>query len=81
MSKLTLTVMIIVSVLGATEKTIQGKITYLTADQVYCDLGREDGVNVGDTLTVFRRNDEIGKIITTNLARQSSVCASLIPVT
>ncbi len=70
-----------VAVSGAADKLIQGKITYLTQDQVYCDIGSGDDLSVGDTLTVFRRTEELGKIIVTNLATHSSVSSSLIPTT
>ncbi len=58
----------------------EGKITYLTAEQVYCDLGMNDGASVGDTLTVTRRTQEIGWIIVTHLAKKSSVTNSLVPI-
>ncbi|MDP6396413.1 MAG: hypothetical protein QF712_01775 [Candidatus Marinimicrobia bacterium] len=58
----------------------EGKVTYLTADQVYVDIGSDVGVAVGDTLLVFRRNEELGPVVITNVARKSSVCQSLIPV-
>ncbi|MFQ6613115.1 MAG: hypothetical protein ACE5D2_08470 [Fidelibacterota bacterium] len=57
----------------------EGKITYLTADRVYCDLGSNSGAAVGDTMTVFRRDQELGLIVVTNVARKSAVCLSLVP--
>ncbi|NQV36778.1 MAG: hypothetical protein HQ509_02095 [Candidatus Marinimicrobia bacterium] len=81
MNKYILSIIVTLTLVQALEKTVVGKITYLTSDQVYCDIGRDDGVSIGDTMTVSRRNDEIGKIIVSNLASQSSVCTSLIPIT
>ena len=58
---------------------VEGKITYLTADQIYCDVGTIGGASVGDTLKVLRREQELGLILITNVARKSSVCLSLVP--
>lgn len=58
----------------------EGKITYLTADQVYVNIGSEAGGSVGDTLLILRRNEELGPVVITNVARRSAVCQSLIPV-
>ncbi len=60
---------------------IHGTITYITSDQVYCDIGKEDGLMVNDTLTVFRRTEEIGKLIVSHLSKGNSVCVSLVPTT
>lgn len=54
--------------------TINGRITYLTTNLVYTDIGSEHGAEVGDTLSVFRRNEEIGLIVITNLANRHSAC-------
>ncbi len=59
---------------------IEGHITYITMDQVYCDIGSAKDAEVGDTLTVLRRNDEIGLLVITNIARKSSVTLPLVPV-
>ncbi|NOZ04481.1 MAG: hypothetical protein GXO92_07765 [FCB group bacterium] len=65
---------------GDTEPvTIRGRITYVTVDQIYTDLGSNAGVEIGDTLHVLRRQEEIGLIVVTNIARKSSVCSPLVP--
>jgi len=61
-------------------KTIEGFITYITMDQVYSDVGSVKGAEIGDTLTVFRRNDEVGLLVITNIARKSSVSHPLVPI-
>ena len=61
------------------EVKADGKITYLTLDQVYCDLGTDAGADQGDTLKVTRGTDEIGLIVVSFISRQSSVCKPLVP--
>ena len=60
--------------------TGQGKVTYLTADQVYCDIGTSQGVSVGDTLQLFRRSEIIGDLVITHSAKNSSVSSPLVPI-
>lgn len=74
-----LLVALMTGLLAQDRVTIQGKITYLTVDQVYSDVGQIDQVEIGDTLTVLRKNKEIGRIIVTNLASKSSVSSSIVP--
>ena len=57
----------------------EGSITYLTMDQVYCDLGSDQEARVGDTLHVWRRDEEVGLLVITNVARKSSVSRPLSP--
>ncbi|MFC1549850.1 hypothetical protein ACFL46_00975 [Candidatus Neomarinimicrobiota bacterium] len=59
---------------------VEGKITYLTIDQVYCDLGINDGINLGDTLIVRRDSEDIGLIIIANLANNSSIGNPIAPI-
>jgi len=54
-------------------KELQGTVTYITVENVYCDLGSEHGLSSGDTLRVFRRNDEIGLLVVQSAGRKSSV--------
>lgn len=82
-SRLSLLLIAVITVSMAQEADIikvEGKITYLTADQVYVDIGSEAGGAVGDTLLVLRRNEELGPVVITNVARKSAVCQSLVPV-
>jgi len=50
-------------------RTLEGHITYITMDQIYCDIGSVKGAEIGDTLTVFRRNDEVGLLVITVTSR------------
>jgi hypothetical protein len=67
---------------GQTYETVsgQGKVTYLTADQVYCDIGTSQGIVVGDTLQIFRRTEVLGDLVISHSAKNSSVCTPLIPM-
>jgi hypothetical protein len=59
--------------------TVEGRITYITLDQVYTDLGTVAGAGVGDTLQVYRRQEKIGLLVVSSVARKSSVCTPLVP--
>ncbi len=74
-----MSLLLISALAGQTGVHSEGKITYLTADRVYCDLGSNNGAAVGDTMTVYRRDQELGLVVVTNVARKSSVCLSLVP--
>jgi len=60
------------------ETQVRGEITYVTSQSFYCDVGRNDGLVVGDSLSVFDNNILLGISIISNLSSTSSVC-SLIP--
>ncbi len=62
------------------QETVMGRITYLTADRVYTDLGSGSGIALGDTLQVLRRDTEVGLLQIESLARNSSVCIPLTSV-
>ncbi len=57
---------------------VEGTVTYITIENVYCDLGSEQGVGLGDTLKVLRRNDEIGILVVQSTGRKSSVTIPLV---
>lgn len=57
----------------------EGKITYITSDLIYTEIGSDDYASLGDTLRVLRRGSEIGLLVITNLSRKYSVCQSLVP--
>jgi len=61
-------------------KQVEGTVTYITVENVYCDLGSENGLYIGDTLHVFRSNSEIGLLIVQSTGRKSSVASPLVPV-
>ena len=58
--------------------SIEGKVTYITSDQVFVNVGSLVNVEVGDSLTVMRRNEEIGFLIIKSIARNSSVTTPVI---
>lgn len=59
-------------------KQVEGNVSYITIENVYCDLGSEQGVGLGDTLKVLRRNDEIGLLVVQSTGRKSSVTIPLV---
>ena len=65
---------------GDLNSQVEGSITYITVENVYIDLGSEDGLGIGDTLPVYRRNDEIGLLVVQSAGRKSSVTNPLVPV-
>lgn len=50
------------------------KIKYISADFVYLDGGKEDGLSVGDTLGVFRGKKRIATLVVSFLAQHSASC-------
>lgn len=58
----------------------EGTITYITIDQVYSNIGLNKGANIGDTLKVLRRGQELGLIHITSIANKASVSKSLVPI-
>ena len=76
-----LVVLIVSLVMGQESRQVraEGAITYWTMDQVYSDLGSDQGADVGDTLHVWRRDEEVGLLVITNIARKSSVAHPLNP--
>ncbi len=57
----------------------EGKITYITSDLIYTEIGSDDYASLGDTLRIIRRGSEIGLLVITNLSQKYSVCQSLVP--
>ena len=47
---------------------ITGRVTYFTADQVYCDLGANNQIVIGDTLDVSRRAETLGVLLVSHIA-------------
>jgi len=64
---------------GNSDNQTSGAVSYITVENVYCDLGSENGLAIGDTLHVLRRNDEIGLLVVQSTGRKSSVTHPLIP--
>ena len=58
---------------------ITGRVTYFTADQVYCDLGANNQIVIGDTLDVSRRAETLGVLLVSHIANKSSVSEILTP--
>ena len=75
---LLLSTMVLSNNISETEK-ITGRVTYFTADQVYCDLGANNQIIIGDTLDVSRRAEILGVLIVSHVANKSSVSEILTP--
>lgn len=65
--------LILIQFTFAQNETITGRVTYFTTNQVYCDLGKNNHVSVGDTLDISRRSHLIGTIIVSHLSSKTSV--------
>lgn len=53
-------------------KVVSGSITYVTPALVYLNVGRQDSVAVGDTMTVIRGNQSIGTVAVTAVSKKNS---------
>ena len=67
--------------LSGAESEVSGKVGYISGNTVYIDLGQADGLAVGDTVTVTRDGETIGKMVIESTASEASSCASLFPAT
>ncbi|NOZ09416.1 MAG: hypothetical protein GXO91_11185 [FCB group bacterium] len=57
--------------------TVTGTVTYVTSQSFYTDLGKKDGISIGDTLAVVHESSPAGTGLVTNLSTNSSVCSVL----
>lgn len=54
--------------------TVTGEVTYVTSQSFYSNLGRNEGISVGDTLQVTRDSVFLTAGTVTNVSSKSSVC-------
>ena len=59
------------------QELIQGSITYIAQDNAYTDLGKKQGLEKGDTLTVVQDKKTIGLAIITSI---SGATSALLPL-
>ncbi len=52
----------------------RAKVSYVSADQVYLDAGRADGLRAGDVLQILRRDAPVTEITLEHLAEHSASC-------
>lgn len=55
------------------DELTSGRVTYYTSDQIYCDMGKNQFLQVGDTLDIMRRSETMGTIVVSHLSSKSSV--------
>ncbi len=63
---------------GNSQVTVTGSVTYVTSQSFYTDLGRKDGLAIGDTVRVAAEEQAVGRGIVTNLSTKSTVCSVLV---
>jgi hypothetical protein len=59
------------------KKRIAGAVTYISSPLVYINIGSTDSTAVGDTLHIFKRSGEIGRVAVTAISRHSSAAKIL----
>ena len=52
----------------------RAKVSYVSAEQVYLDAGRADGLRTGDVLRILRRDAPVTEITIEHLAEHSASC-------
>lgn len=62
---------------GQANGKTQGEIKYLSHNSYYVNLGTAEGLQVGDTLVVKRRQRIVGRLAVENVARVSAACRLL----
>lgn len=66
--------LLVVARLGAGEKPVRGKVTYLAAGTIYTSVGREQGLRDSTLLVVVSRKDTIATLKVMAFSSQSSSC-------
>lgn len=56
---------------------ILGKVTYVSAEGVYIDVGREAGLTIGDSLQIRRTGAVIATVVVNNVSSQSAAAIVL----
>ena len=60
------------------QRAIHCRVTYCTTAQIYFDGGKEEGLSIGDTLTIARGDTSVGSAVITGVSSHSSVGRALI---
>ncbi len=77
----TLSVMDTVALPGQPSGSVLMRVTYVTSRQVYLDAGAEEGVAIGDTVTLSRSGAMVGQAVISATASHSAVGHILGPET
>ena len=56
------------------EEEISAGVTYVTGTSLYIDAGREDGVTVGERLTVMRDSEKVAVVEVREVSSHRAVC-------
>lgn len=56
---------------------VLGKVTYVSSEGVYIDVGREAGLTIGDTLQIRRTGHVIATVVVNNISSQSAAAIVL----
>ena len=75
-----LSLILLLSVSGFGQELVRGSITYISRDQAYIDLGKKVGIQIGDTVQVFRDEKLLGLAIVSQTSGASSAMEALNPV-
>ncbi len=51
---------------------IEGKVVFLTIDEIYFDIGLNDGLSINDTVFIFRNGIKIDSLIITEISERHS---------
>ena len=62
------------------QETIDGSITYISRDQAYIDLGKKAGIQIGDSVQVYRNDVWLGIASISQTSGASSAMESMDPV-
>ncbi len=62
---------------GQSRRLVRARVKYISAEAVYVDAGREDGLAIGDTLKVVRRRRLVALLVVEHLASRSAACRVL----
>ena len=74
-----LILMLVLTGSGIGAELLTGSITYISRDQAYIDLGKKSGVQVGDSVKVYRYDDFLGIALISQTSGASSAMEALDP--
>lgn len=74
-----LSVQVLVTGMSFGQEVVVGSITYISRDQAYMDLGKKSGIQVGDTIQVYRDEALIGTAIVSQSSGSFSAIEALTP--
>ncbi len=63
----------------AQETRLEARVTFIADQTIYLNIGEDDGLQVQDTLTVYRQAERLGRLVVLSLSSSSAVTRFVVP--